>query len=162
MSEPAIPLPFRLRFAQEPDVNGIVRLINTAFRVERFFIERNRTNPQTVRAMMMKGRILLAEDESGLAGCIYLELRGERGYFGLLSVDPSRQRCGLGRRLVLAAEDYFRQAGCRFSDMRIVNLRAELPEFYRRLGYAPTGTEPFTADVQPKLACHFINFSKPL
>jgi GNAT superfamily N-acetyltransferase len=108
------------------------------------------------------GKFLLAIDVAGLAGCIYLELRGERGYFGYLAVEPSRQRSGVGRRLVLAGEDYLRSQRCRFSDMRIVNLRAELPEFYRRLGYSEVSTEPFSGEGEPRLACHFVNFSKLL
>ena len=150
------------RHARASDVEAIVRLINAAFQVERFFLERDRTNPEMIRSLMEKGKFLLAEDGPSLAGCVYVELRGERGYFGLLSVDPARQRLGLGRQLVAAAEDFFRGAGCRFSDLRIVNLRKELPALYRSLGYVETGTTPFTAGVPLKLPAHFIMMSKPL
>jgi hypothetical protein len=34
-------------------------------------------------------------------------------------------------------------------DLRVVNLRVELPPFYRRLGYAETGIAPFAGDAQP-------------
>jgi len=47
-------------------------------------------------------------------------------------------------------------------DLRIVNLREELPAFYRKLGYMETGTEPFPSDLDTKLPCHFVNMSKPL
>ena len=89
-----------IRSAGERDVEAIVRLINTAFLVERSFIERDRTNPEIVRALMDKGKFLLADDGPSLAACVYVELRGERGYLGMLSVDPSRQRMGLGRQLL--------------------------------------------------------------
>jgi predicted N-acetyltransferase YhbS len=91
-----------------------------------------------------------------------VEIRGERGYFGLLAVDPARQGGGLGRKMLAEAEDYARAAGCAFMDLRIVNLRAELPPFYQRLGYIETGTEPFAADAKPSQPCHFIKMSKPL
>ena len=47
-------------------------------------------------------------------------------------------------------------------DLQIVNLRTELPPFYRRLGYAESGEMPFAAEAKPKLPCHFIRMSKPL
>ena len=150
------------RHARVSDVEVIVWLINAAFQVERFFKERDRTNPEMVRSLLEKGKFLLAEDGPSLAGCVYVELRGERGYLGLLSVDPARQRSGLGRQLVAAAEDFFRGAGCRFSDLSIVNVRKDLPGYYRSLGYVETGTMPFTADEPLKLPVHFIMMSKPL
>jgi GNAT superfamily N-acetyltransferase len=91
-----------------------------------------------------------------------VELRGERGYFGPLSVDPERQGSGTGKLLVKAAEDYARAHGCRFMDLRIVNLREELPAFYRKLGYAETGTEPFPETEPTKLPCHLVCMSKAL
>jgi len=150
------------RIAEARDVEPIVRLINTAFAVERFFIERERTNPQMVRAYMEKGKFLVAENGSTLAGCVYVELRGERGYFGLLAVDPARQRTGVGHHLVETAEQYFRTAGCRFSDLRVVDVRTELPPFYRRLGYVETGTDAYISELPPKLPAHFVNMTKPL
>lgn len=47
-------------------------------------------------------------------------------------------------------------------DLRIVNLREELPPFYRRLGYVETGTAPFQEEIKSKLPCHFVLMSKPL
>ena len=150
------------RSAGKSDVEAIVRLINTAFLVERFFIERPRTNPEVVRALMGKGKFLLADDGPSLAGCVYVELRGERGYLGMLSVDPARQRMGLGRQLVSAAETFFRDAGCRFSDLLIVNVRTELLIMYRQLGYVETGTAPYKERVPTKIPVHFIAMSKAL
>jgi len=154
-----------LRAADADDIETIARLINAAFAVERFFIDGDRINVETVRDLFGKGKFLLAEDAPGvrnLAGCVYVELRGERGYLGLLSVEPARQRAGLGRRLAIAAEDYLRAAGCRAVDLSIVNLRPELLPFYRRLGYKETGTAPFPAEKHTKLPCHFITMSKEL
>jgi GNAT superfamily N-acetyltransferase len=97
-----------------------------------------------------------------MAGCVYVELRGERAYIGLLSVDPARQKGGIGRTLMDAAERYAREQGCGFMDLRIVNLRLELPAFYRKLGYVEAGTEEFPPDAPTKLPCHFVRMQKAL
>ena len=47
-------------------------------------------------------------------------------------------------------------------DLRIVSVRAELPAFYRRLGYVETGTEPFSEEGKLKMPCHFVVMSKAI
>jgi ribosomal protein S18 acetylase RimI-like enzyme len=152
----------KTRVADPQDAEDIARLVNAAFRPERFFIDADRTNPEKVHALLRKGKFLLVEQASALAGCVYVELRGERGYFGLLAVDPGLQRSGLGSRLVAAAEEYCRAADCRFMDLTIVNLRTELPVFYNRLGYTESGTLPFPSDQQANQPCHLVRMSKLL
>jgi GNAT superfamily N-acetyltransferase len=160
---PGQPRAVRIRRANLSDVDAIVKLVNAAFRVERFFIDGDRTDAAHIAHRFQTGRFLVAEDESGqLAASVYIEIRGERGYFGLLAVDPARQRSGLGRLLVEAAEQECRDAGCHIMDLQIVNLRTELPPYYRRLGYAESGEMPFAAEATPKLPCHFVRMSKEL
>ncbi len=60
------------------------------------------------------------------------------------------------------AENYCHEHGSRFMDILIVNLRTELQPFYRRRGYAETGTLPFPPEVKTKHPCHFITMAKPL
>jgi N-acetylglutamate synthase-like GNAT family acetyltransferase len=152
-----------MRNAESADAESIARLVNAAFRPERFFVDADRTSPDKVRALLEKGKFLLAEDAGVLVACVYVELRGERGYFGLLAVDPARQRTGMGSRMVDAAEDDCRAAGCRFMDLTTVNLRKELPGYYRRRGYVENGTLPFPADQHPpKMPCHLVKMSKSL
>jgi ribosomal protein S18 acetylase RimI-like enzyme len=151
-----------IRTATQSDAGVIAHLVNTAFLVEQFFIERDRTNPSTVRGLLEKGKFLLAEDELNLLGCVYVELRGKRGYFGMLSIDPSRQRMGIGRQLVDTVEQYFRDAGCKFSDLMIVNVRTDLHTLYQRWGYVDTGTAIYDDPTPTKIPVHFITMSKPL
>lgn len=152
-----------VRIAAIEDVEVITGVINAAFRkAESFFIERDRIDAESVRALMAKGQFLLDEDNGTLIGCVYVERRGERTYLGLLAVDPERQGSGTGSKLMAAAEQHCAKAGSRFMDLRIVNLRTENHAFYKRRGYLETGTEPFPAELTTKLPCHFVTMSKPL
>jgi len=166
MSEPAKSStqsdPVRFCPADLGDIDPLVRLINSAFRVEQPFIEGDRIDPEGIRSYIAKGKFLLAEDSAGLAGCVYVELRGNRGYLGLLGVDPPRQGTGLGRKLLNAAENLFHEAGCQAIDLRVISARAPLPAFYRHLGYRQTGTAPFAPDGPVKVPCHYILMSKSL
>jgi N-acetylglutamate synthase-like GNAT family acetyltransferase len=153
-----------IRFAEESDLPALTALINKAFKVEAFFIVRDRLMPEETRQYFQKGRFLIAEENNTLAGVVYVELRGDRSYLGLLSVDPDRQKSGLGRRLTAAAEEFAREMGAHHMDITVVNLRTELPPFYRKLGYTDNGTEPVRPDMIPRLLqpCHFIKMTKPL
>jgi N-acetylglutamate synthase-like GNAT family acetyltransferase len=151
-----------LRIAKEGDADAIARLVNTAFLVEQFFIERDRTNPATVCSLMENGKVLLAEEAHSLVGCVYWELQEKRGYFGMLSIEPSRQGTGVGHQLVNAVEKYFREAGCKFSDLKIVNVRTDLHALYHRWGYADSGTSVYDDPTPTKIPVHFIAMSKPL
>ena len=153
----------KIRTAKLSDAEQITTVINAAFRIaEGFFVDGNRISVEEVRQHLKSGVFLVAENEDDLTGCVYLEPRGERAYLGLLSVDPGRQQRGLGSQLMTAGEEYCRALGARFMDIYIVNLRTELPAFYRNRGYVENGTTPFPPDVPTKQPCHFINMSKPL
>jgi N-acetylglutamate synthase-like GNAT family acetyltransferase len=153
-----------IRFAEESDLPALMALINKAFKVEAFFIVRDRLIPDETLAYFRKGRFLLGEENGTLAGVVYVELRGDRSYLGLLSVDPSLQKSGVGRRLMAAAEEFAREMGSHHMDLTVVNLRTELPPFYRKLGYTENGTEPIRAEMIPRVTqpCHFIKMTKPL
>jgi N-acetylglutamate synthase-like GNAT family acetyltransferase len=112
-----------IRRAEHSDAPALVTIINQAFQVERFFIESDRIALDEVLELLGKGEFLIADD----AGCVYVEPRNDRCYLGLLSVSPTVQGAGLGGRLMNAAEDRARELRCRFMDIRVVNLREELP-----------------------------------
>ncbi|HJX90541.1 MAG TPA: GNAT family N-acetyltransferase [Pyrinomonadaceae bacterium] len=157
------PSEIRTRLANSGDAEKITALINLAFKgAENFFVEGDRIDLKSVLELLEKGEFVIAESQGVMAGCVYIEPRGDRTYLGLLSVEPSRQQSGLGSLLMMAAEERCRARGDRFIDMLIVNLREELPGFYKKHGYVETGTSPFPEDVETKLPCHFINMSKEL
>jgi len=151
-----------LRVATAADIPAIVRITNAAYAIEKFFVAVDRTDADAVQRLMAKGTFLVVDDAHGeIAGSVYVEVRGARGYFGLLSVDPARQGTGLGRTLVNAAEAHVRAAGAGAMDIRVVNLRAELPPFYRKLGYVEFGEdhEPIPQATRP---CHYLLMTKTL
>jgi predicted N-acetyltransferase YhbS len=152
-----------IRIATGNDFDEILRLINHAFAVERFFKNEDRLNPLTLQEYFDKGNFLVSEEEGRLVACVYVERSGDHAYLGLLSVDPVLQKSGLGRRLTAAAEEFARETGARFMDLTVVNLRTELPGIYEKLGYRITGTEPFPMDKMPvSQPCHFIRMTKEL
>jgi ribosomal protein S18 acetylase RimI-like enzyme len=152
-----------VRVATTRDASAVSVLITLAYRVEDFFVHGDRTSADDVRARMQRGEFLMLEDAGGaLAGCVYVESLGERGYMGMLSIDPGRQRQGLGARLVAEAEARCAQHGCREMEIEVVNLRAELPAFYHRLGYVASGTRPFPDPDRLKMPCHFVVMNKSI
>lgn len=153
----------RIRLASDEDVLALTRLINAAFVVEQVVFDGNRVDDLGVRAYMSSGTFLVAEDSTGLVGCVYVETHGHRSYLGLLSVQPARQGRGLGRQLVAAAEKLGRESGSHVMDLRVISARGEqLLPFYQRLGYKFVRTEPFSADLVTKVPSHYILMSKPL
>ena len=158
---PQSTIPFRL--ATPAEASQVTAVINAAFHIaEGFFIDSQRITQAEVEQLLSKGAFVLAADGDKIHGCVYVELRGDRSYLGLLSVDPERQQGGLGSLLMREAESYCRQHGSRYMDILIVNLREDLPAFYKKRGYVESGTSSFPPDVETKIPCHFINMSKPL
>jgi len=151
-----------LRFANLADAETLVALINRAFQVERFFLDADRIGLAEVLERLASGIFLVLEELGVTIACVYLEIRGDRAYLGLLSVDPPVQGQGIGSWIMDGAEEHCRLEGCRRIDLRVVNLREELPRFYHGRGYVETGTSPFPGDQPVKLPCHFVEMSKVL
>jgi ribosomal protein S18 acetylase RimI-like enzyme len=151
--------------ADPAEAARLASLINEAFVVEAFFKVGDRTSAAEITELMNGGGeflVLRGADGTAMAGCLYLKCAGDRAYFGMLSIDPHHQRKGLGTTLVEAAETRARERGCRFMDIHIVNLREELPGYYRRLGYVEQGTLPFSDPDRASRPCHFLVMTKPL
>jgi GNAT superfamily N-acetyltransferase len=158
----------KIRVATEGDREGVRRLINVAFEVERFLKKGGGDRLQNdgeYEAVWERGTFLVKEEEDVLLGCVCVELRGDRAYLGLLSIDPARQGTGLGRQLNAAAEDYARDQGAGWMDLRVVSPReAQLVPIYTKLGYAVTGREEYPEWLAPKMALpgYFILMAKAL
>ena len=149
-----------IRTATPADASNLAALVTLAYRVEAFVVEGNRTDTADVTRRLERGDFLLLEEDGALIGCVYVQETDGLGYFGMLSIDPQHQRRGLGAALVDAAEQWCARKGCAVVEIEVVNLRTELPPFYRRLGYVEQGTRPFPDPERCKLPCHFIVMSK--
>ena len=157
-----------IRLASDSETAELARLINDAFIVEAFFKIGDRTDTDEIAVLIQGGGEFLVACDSlpgggeEIVGCIYLHCEGDRAYFGMLSITPGRQRQGLGRQLVSAAESRARDLGCRLMELHIVDLRDDLPGYYRLLGYSDSGTLPFPDKERTSLPCKFIVMSKTL
>ena len=151
-----------VREATASDLPEIVSLINRAFEVERFFKAGDRTDAETVRQNMRDGKFLVLREGELMIACVWMKITGDRAYLGTLSVDPSRQKSGIGARMMREAESYARANGCRALDIRIVNLRTELPAIYRKFGFVETGTEVLQDTEKFTQPVHFVRMSKEL
>jgi ribosomal protein S18 acetylase RimI-like enzyme len=151
-----------LRQALPSDGANLVSLINRAFTIAQPFRTGSRTNIEQVQQMLGDGKFLLLIVDGKLVACVYLRLTGERAYLGTLSVDPAWRKQGIGTRMMREAENYCRAAGCKTIDIRIVNVREELPGIYRRWGFVETGTQTADAIKDAIRPIHFVIMSKTL
>lgn len=170
-----------IRDASEADIPALHRLIESAYRgevsragwtTEADLLAGQRTDPGDLASILADPAqaMLTAWRDDELVGCILIADRGEgTGYFGMLSVGPTLQGGGLGRRLVDAAHAALagRFGACRVR-ISVFPQRETLIEWYRRLGYAPTGeTLPFPYG-DPRFGLplrddlHFIVMERPL
>jgi ribosomal protein S18 acetylase RimI-like enzyme len=170
-----------IRDATAADIPALHRLIESAYRgeasragwtTEADLLAGQRTDPEDLASILAgpAQAMLTAWRGDELVGCVLIADRGgETGYFGMLSVSPTLQGGGLGRRLVEAAHaalvERFGASRVRIS---VFPQRETLIEWYRRLGYAPTGdTLPFPyGDLRFGLPLrddlHFIVLERPL
>lgn len=154
------------RYATSKDIPELVRVINLAYRVEEFFIDGSRTNAADVKSRLETPGacfIVVDADNSGtLAAAVFVDVHERRGHFAVLSVDPAYQGKGLARDLIDAVEAHCRDAGCNALDIEVVNLRLELPAFYKKFGFVPNGTATFPDTEKLTREAHLLLMSKAL
>ena len=148
---------YSVREVAESELPAVVSVINAAFQVENFFKCADRTSLEDVQQQIANGgRFLVALDEAGVVcASILVEHSGPRAYFGMLAVKPGLQRSGLGRTMVTAAEDWGRAQGCSYMEMCIIDLRADLPDYYHSLGYVDSRVDEVHG-------CPAEHFTKPV
>jgi ribosomal protein S18 acetylase RimI-like enzyme len=149
-----------IRTAALADLDPLLVLVHRAYRGdsartgwthEADLLDGQRTDAAALQAMLhdARQRILVAEQEGALAGCVNIADQGDgTAYLGMLAIDPDRQAAGLGRQLIHAAETMAaRLFGTATMEMTVIRQREELIAYYERRGYARTGEErPFPLD----------------
>ncbi|HRN61050.1 MAG TPA: GNAT family N-acetyltransferase [Luteimonas sp.] len=146
--------PFRT--ATDADVPALVALVTSAYRgeasrdgwtTEADFLDGARIDPEVLRADLARprSRVLVAEDDSGLAACAHVAEEDGAGYFGMFAVRPRLQGSGLGKTLLAEAERIAREDwSLPAMRMTVIDLREALIAFYERRGYRRTGQfKPF-------------------
>ena len=92
-----------------------------------------------IAAQAESGVVLLAEDDTGLVGCVFLIPKADVMYIGKFAVDPSRQGEGIGRRLFEACVAVAKAQ--KFAKIEL-QARVELTEnhaAFTALGFRETG-----------------------
>lgn len=141
-----------IRPAIDRDIPLLHRVIERAYRGESAksgwtheadLLSDTRTDLESLYAVLADDdtRILIAENNDGIIGCVQLSRRDDRGcYLGLLCVDPNLQAGGHGKTILLAAEHYARsEFDATHIEMTVIDQRAELIAYYERRGYQNTG-----------------------
>ena len=92
-----------------------------------------------------RSMLLLAERGGSLGACAHIAVEAGTGYFGMFSVSPALQGGGLGKAVLAEAERIVREDWkLAMLRMTVIDIRAELIEFYVRRGYVRTGIKkPF-------------------
>lgn len=153
-----------IRTARLSEAETISDLVNLAYEVENFFKVGPRTDPAEVASLIERQRFFIAESEGAVVGCVQLSVDGARGHFGMLSVHPEAQGQGVATSLVRHLIEFCAVRGCQHLDLEYVNLREELPAFYRRFGFVETGSQPWPADELHRISrpAHFVTMSREL
>ncbi len=131
--------PLLIRAARPDEAEAIVALIQRAFGEYRGKLRPESgallETPETVKAAMKTGTILLAVRAGRVLGCVSVRRKDNCAYAGRLAVEPMERGIGIGRALLAAAEALARRMG---ADRLRVDVRLKLRDnraFFRALGF---------------------------
>lgn len=141
-----------IRRATAADIPALHPVVERAYRGdsarggwthEADLLEGQRTDRETLEAIVADDneRLLIAEQDGTITGCVQLSRRDDGGcYLGLLCIEPTLQAGGYGKQILSAAEDFARSGfGANHMVMTVIDSRSELIAYYERRGYAQTG-----------------------
>jgi N-acetylglutamate synthase-like GNAT family acetyltransferase len=163
-----VPKPFGITPASVQDTIRITALIREAFGVvaRRFDLTTdncpkhpsNCSEHWVARDLARGVRYFLARQDDREVGCVGVEQAStEECYLERLAVRPEAQRQGLGAALVKHGLDQARRLNVQRVGVAIIAEQTELADWYKGLGFAPTGTRRF-----PHLPFEVAFFNHPL
>lgn len=85
------------------------------------------------------GNMLIYISNNKVIGCVHLQQNNNKLYLGMFAVEPTLQGGGIGKTLLQAAEIYCLQKQLNCIYMKVVSVRTELIDWYKRHGYIETG-----------------------
>jgi len=168
------------RFASLDDAPDVVALVESAYRgdssrvgwtTEADILGGQRTDLDEVTSIIHDptARLILANCNSQLTGCVLVRDEKASAYIGMLAIRPEHQAHGLGRKLLEQAEQCARSTwAAAMARMTVIVQREELIQYYERRGYCrtehrepfPYGDPRFGLPKRPDL--EFIVLEKPL
>jgi GNAT superfamily N-acetyltransferase len=140
-----------LNTAKTSDAEPIAALVNSVYRgenakkgwtTEADILSGIRITPEKVKEIIERSTdvIINALIEDELIGCVHLENKGKFSLLGLLSVDVNYQSKGIGKILINECERYTKEVmGLDEIRMKVISIRSELIEYYKRRDYILTG-----------------------
>jgi GNAT superfamily N-acetyltransferase len=159
-------------------VQALVHLVNDAYAVGEagLWLEgTTRTSSHEIAGAIRSRWMLAATADAQLVGCACVRpLDTYTADLGLVSAAPDHWGSGIGRTLVQFAEQLMRSREVTTMQLELLlptnsthPQKERLRDWYTRLGYRVTRTEPFeqvAAHLAPRLAvpCEFLIFHKPL
>jgi N-acetylglutamate synthase-like GNAT family acetyltransferase len=126
-----------IRAATAKDIPALIALVNAAYRRSEGDVFPTSERVDRTRAMQHIARIVVAEIDGKIAGCVDIDLSGEAAHFGMLSTDVALQRRGVGSLLVDYAERRARAAGHAVMRIEVVKEGGRVP-WYEKKGYRVT------------------------
>ncbi|KAL3896297.1 MAG: hypothetical protein SGCHY_004166 [Lobulomycetales sp.] len=148
------PMDISIRPARLRDVEEACKCIHSAYREnqpgawtsESHILSGQRISSDEFRSLVQTEadlpRIIVAElSDSQIVGTLEIEIEqpGKSVVLGLFSVSPAMQSNGIGKRLLTNAIDRAREAGYSVAVMYLIELRADLLQWYVKFGFRETG-----------------------
>lgn len=135
------------RRAMMGDLHVLSDMINDCYRQPAYgrdwtseaqWLEGDRIQPLQLQQLMFQDQwLLVAEQQQSVVGCCLLQ--PQQASLGMLTVKRGWQGRGIGRQLVHQAEQLaFQQWELTLLSLWVLSPRADLIQYYQRLGYALT------------------------